>query len=531
METQSLKARLHQIIFHASWIGFSLFVLANAWVSEDAYITLRVLDNFFNGYGLRWNIHERVQAYTHPLWLLLHIPLGAVISDLFLVDVILSVLCTTGAILVTLYTVRKPTLIMLGVFFLPLMASKAFRDYSSSGLENPLSYLMFATFGYVIIKKYDHPQFWFLCSLTTALALLNRLDMIILYAPSLAWLAWTRLRKIRWGQILLGATPLLLWFVFSLFYYGFLFPNTKYAKLDTGLDMYRYINHGLKYAKFTLVMDTVTALAILSPLTFVFLALRKDPPVLHRLQMFPICIALGICWYILYIINIGGDYMLGRFWAFPAFMSIWLAYVFIPNHFNLKILAAMAVIITIVAAPFPVSKEIRKHCKPCVMTPHPMIDAKYMFSGNLFIPDLYPLKFNTEAHHKFVNWAKNMVKKAPPHVEKAHFIGMLGYYAGPGNILIDELALADPLLARLPVTPKDGFFVGHFKRIIPRGYLYAVKTGSTEKMDPDLAKYYEKLRLITSGELTDPERLKTIVEFNMGKYDHWKRDYLLCNVW
>src|SRR5262249_5814323 len=42
-----------------------------AWLSDDAYITLRTIDNVWNGYGLRWNVVERVQAYTHPLWMLL----------------------------------------------------------------------------------------------------------------------------------------------------------------------------------------------------------------------------------------------------------------------------------------------------------------------------------------------------------------------------------------------------------------------------------------------------------------------------
>ncbi len=40
-------------------------------MSDDAYITLRTVDNFINGYGLTWNISERVQAYTHPLWMFL----------------------------------------------------------------------------------------------------------------------------------------------------------------------------------------------------------------------------------------------------------------------------------------------------------------------------------------------------------------------------------------------------------------------------------------------------------------------------
>src|SRR3954470_21478862 len=45
-------------------------ILHAAWLCEDAFITLRSVDNWVNGYGLRWNIAERVQSYTHPLWLL-----------------------------------------------------------------------------------------------------------------------------------------------------------------------------------------------------------------------------------------------------------------------------------------------------------------------------------------------------------------------------------------------------------------------------------------------------------------------------
>ena len=34
--------------------------------------------------------------------------------------------------------------------------------------------------------------------------------------------------------LLLGLMPLILWELFSLFYYGFLFPNSAYAKAFTG---------------------------------------------------------------------------------------------------------------------------------------------------------------------------------------------------------------------------------------------------------------------------------------------------------
>jgi hypothetical protein len=37
-----------------------VLLLRTAWVSEDAYISFRVVSNFLSGYGLRWNIADRV---------------------------------------------------------------------------------------------------------------------------------------------------------------------------------------------------------------------------------------------------------------------------------------------------------------------------------------------------------------------------------------------------------------------------------------------------------------------------------------
>ena len=41
---------------------FSVAFLRTAWVTEDAYITFRVIDNLNAGYGLVWNLGERVQV-------------------------------------------------------------------------------------------------------------------------------------------------------------------------------------------------------------------------------------------------------------------------------------------------------------------------------------------------------------------------------------------------------------------------------------------------------------------------------------
>jgi len=58
------------LVVVGTFAAFTYLFLANSWVGDDAYIMFRVVDNFVNGYGLRWNVANRVQAYTHPLWML-----------------------------------------------------------------------------------------------------------------------------------------------------------------------------------------------------------------------------------------------------------------------------------------------------------------------------------------------------------------------------------------------------------------------------------------------------------------------------
>jgi arabinofuranosyltransferase len=46
-------------------------VLSVAWISDDALITFRYALNVVSGNGPVFNVGERVQGYTHPLWFIL----------------------------------------------------------------------------------------------------------------------------------------------------------------------------------------------------------------------------------------------------------------------------------------------------------------------------------------------------------------------------------------------------------------------------------------------------------------------------
>lgn len=130
---------------------FAIVVLRNAWVSDDAYITFRTVNNFVNGYGLTWNVGERVQAYTHPLWMFMVSALYFFTHEAYYTSIFLSLLLSLAAVLIfALKIANSRTIAILGI--LVLTGSKAFIDYSTSGLENPLNHLILALFSLYISK-------------------------------------------------------------------------------------------------------------------------------------------------------------------------------------------------------------------------------------------------------------------------------------------------------------------------------------------------------------------------------------------
>ena len=120
-------------------------------------------------------------------------------------------------------------------------------------------------------------------------------------------------------------------------------------------------------------------------------------------------------------------------------------------------------------------------------------------------------------------WAQNglelLAGKEQRSVQRLGAIGMLGFYAGPKNTIIDENGLGDALLARLTTRrPSERWRIGHLTRPVPPGYRAARQTGDTSRMHPDVARFYEKIRLVTSGSLADAARLRVIWGFLSGEY-------------
>lgn len=247
------------------WLLFlflTVIILRTAWISDDAAITLRTVLNFAHGNGLVFNAGERVQAYTHTLWFFVLSGFYLIFSNIFISTFIASI---SSSLLAYYFLIRYLAKDFHTKVFLLLLIilSQALIDYSTSGLENPLSFLLTAIFAWYFDKEKNLLGLTFLMSLI----FLNRPDSILLVLPLYLFSLYYKYNTISIKKIIfliiLGGLPVLAWLGFSLFYYGLYFPNTAYAKLNTNISQLEFIAQGIYYFIDSLKYDPLTLIVII----------------------------------------------------------------------------------------------------------------------------------------------------------------------------------------------------------------------------------------------------------------------------
>jgi arabinofuranosyltransferase len=493
---------------------FTYVFLANSWIGDDAYITFRVIDNFVNGYGLTFNPVERVQAYTHPLWMLLLTAAYAVTSDLFYTTLAVSYALCVLALAVVFRSLSS--LWQRALFLGVLLSSKGFVDYTSSGLEYPLSFLLLCVFYSrflgvpgiaATISAFDVIAFGGIASL----AFLNRSDSILLYLGPLAllaWMGWPAHRARLAGYFAIALAPVALWLAFSYVYYGFPFPNTYYAKVATGIPRSLQLRQGLAYVANSINFDPFT-LGLIGLTGVVAVRARRLPE---------IAAAVSALLYVLYTISVGGDFMSGRFFAMPLLVCAIVVVRMVHRREMGAALGAALVAYTVIAPLAPVKTRAN----------YP--DGAWAWRLQNGIKDerghyhqisnvLFYAPFRALPDHL---WYREGIsfRNSPEKVSVQGSIGFFGFVAGPTKYVIDRNALSDPLLARLPVSESlyFEFYAGHFFRELPNGYFESRREGRNLLVDPLLHDYYDKLLNVTAGPLFTSARAQDIWDLNFGRY-------------
>ncbi len=508
----------------------SLVVLAQAiaasWIAEDAWISFRVIDNFVNGYGLRWNVDQRVQVYTHPLWLLLNACAYFLTREVPYTVTVLGLGFSISAYGLAAHSLVSRSPILLAAFFLPMLLSKSLVLYATSGFETPLTLFLLSAFTVSLLgRNGEGGTPWLRLALLAGFGCMARLDNVLLYVPPLLAVCIREWREVRWGQLALGLAPLFSWMSFSLFYYGFAFPNTAPAKLSPDFPLADYLREGIGYGGDLVRNDPASAVVLgLGVLTVVacLARLRSDPRdvVAGRLTG----LGVGAVLYGLYVVRIGGGFLSGRFWTMPIF-ALLLVFAFgLPTlvrqlrSSSLPFAVAVGAVTVLLGLAAAVAVRI-----PARGPFHEKSVAHLSLRHDLsWEPTENALKFRRlgERHRRLAS------REPERYVGLIDVIGFAGFAAGPQVTLVDRYALADAFLARLPLDPRAHWRIGHLPRKIPPGYLFARRTGSLERLEPGLREYHAKLALVVSGPLFSWDRLLAIAGFNLGHYDtlldEWK---------
>ena len=514
-----VRARLFAIRCLAMF-AMACLMLRLAWISDDSLVTLRTALNFTHGWGAGFNAGENVQAYTHPLWFLIWSVTGTLTNHWILGILILSVAFSTAAAGFILWSARSGILVLMAAAL--LICSNAFMEYSTSGLENPLSYFFLGAV-FVLSKSGWDPGRQFttkwsaLMGLTLAATALTRLDLLLILCLPLTALAWRMRRNLR-SLAIAGAAflaPLVLWGAWSWLTYSSLVPNTLAAKRNVQIPLTELLNQGFAYLLFSVRWDlgTAVALGIGVGMTLLWGGGRE------RLWL------AGLGLYVAYVVSNGGDFMAGRFLAVPVYISVALTVSATRGNVNSKNppvpqdndssgrakyavasslgIAVITSVLLVVLGRIPTSITIpagerwsyldtdhsrgiadergvwvgwakRSVFDLATAIPVPLATATTLKDANVTAP-LAQLEFRA------ANWPRNEgAGKRPLAAGVAGaVIGTLGVELGPAFHVVDTAGLADRFLAE-QAYKADGYNwrIGHFLRAVPDGYLQAVRTGS-----------------------------------------------------
>lgn len=262
-------------------IGFIMvtavyYKLANEaqFIQDDAFTSLRYVENFVNGKGMVFNDGERVEGYTNFLWVMLlsaikfldlafnfnlDLPfLAQFLSTLFGVPVLLIVYLLSKKILQS--KTRESTAIVFSFSsVIMVLFTTPFIYWSVSGMETSLFILLtlLSIYYFLDFENPRHRNFFVLFSILNSFLrpeglffflLLISFQMIKNYMAVNEFGFSIKLRnafdKKILNAVIVYFLPIGVYLAFRLAYFGYPFPNTFYAKTDFRIE---FLLRGWKY--------------------------------------------------------------------------------------------------------------------------------------------------------------------------------------------------------------------------------------------------------------------------------------------
>ena len=456
---------------HASVVLACLGGLAWAWslrwIADDAFISLRYARNLIEGHGLVYNVGERVEGYTNFLWTLLVAAAGALGFDLAQASIVLTLACFALTIVVIAMLSARLSEAGPRVSF-PLAAAAFAANYASSSFGTSGLETMFCTLAVAFALERALAGSHFLAGLAGIAATMAHPDHALFYAGLGAAML---LGGAPGAGLLRYAAPFVLLFVpyfaWRWSYYGFFFPNTFYAKSGGGW----HVQQGGRYLGLCAV---ALGLWGVFPVAL-YEAVKRRRELVGRYALIVIPV------YLLYLIKVGGDFMLGRF------VVVLLPLIFVLAEHALRRLlregrsksaVAAALAFSFCALPNYIIEPGRQFQR--------IADERTFYELTSFSP--------IEVRSGYTTWARNLnalfaEPGETPRVATG-VVGIFGYETG--FHVVDIWGLLDPVVAHKPIRRRGR--PGHEKRGSPGRIVQAGTDLSDMSIYPPPFETWTKVR-------------------------------------
>jgi hypothetical protein len=318
---------------HPGFLVFALIFVAHAIylgvIAEDAFISFRFAKNLAIGNGLVWNVGEPpVEGYTNFLWVVISAAVLRMGLDVELFAQLLGITVSLVSMVYAYLFCHRLLNLDARLSLVPcgfLAFAGPFATWATSGLETSLFSML------VLASTYHMVSYWKerkvlalrLGFLLAVLATLTRPEGfgifgILLGLHGLRAVCGGEPREILKGtlnSLLFYVVPFGVYFAWRFGYYGYLLPNTFYAK--TGGAAHQWLR-GAQYVFWFYVHFLIPLVPLLTVVAWEGLSLVKPnsgTSISATLKGWVkehyglvVCFALCLC-YSGYVVLVGGDYM------------------------------------------------------------------------------------------------------------------------------------------------------------------------------------------------------------------------------
>ena len=302
------------------------------WYGDDIFITLRYVQHWLEGHGIVYNPGERVEGYTHFLWLVLLALGGWLGADPLTVSLNLGLLSMVGVLAIYLWqswrVQRRHLRWAVPVTALALVFHFHFREWATGGLETMFFTLLVSAVPLVLFAvRWPRRRRLWVAGLLHAALFLTRPDgaLFSLVVNGLLLAEWW-LRQRPWKQVLIDlvtmnlptALIVLPYLAWKIAYYGDIYPNTYYAKAAYSPQYAQgwvYFKHyfGVYWSNVLWVIPWVGFnAALLGRYGWHVAGFRKAATVAVWREINAIA-ALTWVYLLLFVMKVGGGFMYARF--------------------------------------------------------------------------------------------------------------------------------------------------------------------------------------------------------------------------